>query len=111
MDEILSRRLEQISTLAEASDLVYAAAVSVCEMNDVQLSKSNSKPQSEPPWKTRLKGKVIKISKKIGILHTYLNTAEPSRKLLKWVREVASEFAVKVEDPTFKQKITTIYIH
>ncbi|KAL3282950.1 hypothetical protein HHI36_006108 [Cryptolaemus montrouzieri] len=44
----------------------------------------------------------------IGVLHTYLNLAEPTRKFLKSAKDAAAEFALEPKDSGYRQKISTI---
>ncbi|KAL3283329.1 hypothetical protein HHI36_006477, partial [Cryptolaemus montrouzieri] len=100
MDAVLAKKLEHTTSLAVAADLVYAGAVAVCAVSGVQIKtqKSPTGLKNEPVWSTRLKGKIVNIWKKVGVLHTYFNTAEPSQRLLKSVREIASQFSLRPKD-------------
>ncbi|KAL3265726.1 hypothetical protein HHI36_009929 [Cryptolaemus montrouzieri] len=70
-----------ISDISFSKLNVYAGAITVCEIHDAmqtipdrRLSENNTQ--------------IVNISKKIGIIHTYLNSTAPSKKS---VRNVASE--------------------
>ncbi|KAL3286330.1 hypothetical protein HHI36_000838 [Cryptolaemus montrouzieri] len=64
-------RIEDISSLEEAVDLVYAKAMTVCDMAgvDMEITASQKIRGEKPPWKTRLQGKVVSKMKKVGVLH------------------------------------------
>ncbi|KAL3287084.1 hypothetical protein HHI36_001568 [Cryptolaemus montrouzieri] len=76
-------KIEDISSLEKAVDLVYAGAMTVWEMAGVDMKTTASRKITGevPVWKTRLQEKSV--------------------------RDIASEFALKIKDPNFKQKITT----
>ncbi|KAL3265516.1 hypothetical protein HHI36_009720, partial [Cryptolaemus montrouzieri] len=75
MDAVLKNKLEHTVFLAGATDLVYAGAVAVCEVSGVQIGtqKSPARLKNELLWSTRLKGEIVNIRNKVGVLHTYLN--------------------------------------
>ncbi|KAL3281846.1 hypothetical protein HHI36_005049 [Cryptolaemus montrouzieri] len=87
-----------------------SAAVTLCEIQGTMLIPEyvNAKSHNAPPWQVRLEGKIVNQRKKIGHLHTYLNFADPSRKLLRYVRLIASEFRMRTKDPNFNNRIAVI---
>ncbi|KAL3265480.1 hypothetical protein HHI36_009684, partial [Cryptolaemus montrouzieri] len=108
IDNAIVKKLYHITV----TGVVYAKAVSVCEINTMQTNakKAVFKPDAEPLWEICLKGKrkIVNIRKKIEILHTYLNSTEHTKKLLKSIRKVASEFSLKPKEPTLKQQLASV---
>ncbi|KAL3283012.1 hypothetical protein HHI36_006169, partial [Cryptolaemus montrouzieri] len=110
IDFLVNELISDVSNLDDLVDLVYSAAVTLCEIQGTMpipeyvYAKSNK----APPWQVRLEGKIVNLRKKIGHLHTYLNCADLSRKLLRYVRLIASEFRIRAKDPNFNNRIAVI---
>ncbi|XP_044759165.1 uncharacterized protein LOC123316918 [Coccinella septempunctata] len=113
VNSILSRYSTDVSTFGELVDMVYAGAVTVCESLGQRIGCHQSAPRapSTPPWKLRLEQKITAMRKKIGVIHTYLNSASPTSKVIKSVRRVASESRIKRRDPSFKEKLAIVSDH
>ncbi|XP_045460931.1 uncharacterized protein LOC123671232 [Harmonia axyridis] len=109
VNKIIGKHISSNSSLGDLVDLVYAGALTVCE----QLGKSvikrctNSTGQ-QPPWKCRIEKKIGNIRKKIGVLHTYLNSESPSSKVHKTVRRIASEFRIKPQTSVFTGQLESL---
>ncbi|XP_044766296.1 uncharacterized protein LOC123322415 [Coccinella septempunctata] len=88
-------------------DAVYAAAITVCEETGQCLE--NNQPTERrnitPPWKERLEKKITGIRKKIGVIDTYLNMPDPTRKLIKKTLRIAAEFHVKGRSRQFREEL------
>ncbi|XP_045466648.1 uncharacterized protein LOC123675343 [Harmonia axyridis] len=110
---IISRHLANVETLEGLVDTVYAGAVTVAEAfgHRIEHHQGTSRPLTTAPWKLRLEKKITSLGKKIGIVHTYLNSATPTAKVIKAVRKVASECQIKRKDPTFKNKLSVVSDH
>lgn len=109
VDSVLPQHLENITSFEQLVDVVYAGAATVCESLGLEIGQQhNPGNTSTPPWKIRLEKKIVSLRKKIGVLHTYLNTPGPSSKVIKMVRKIASYFHVKCKSPTFRDEITVI---
>lgn len=109
LNAVLPKHLENIDNLRQMVDVVYAGAATICEIHGRGVEQlTTSRPPFEPPWKMRLEKSIVMMRKKIGSLHTYLNTPNPSSKLTKTVRKLASEFRVRRRDPLFREKISVV---
>ncbi|XP_044760879.1 uncharacterized protein LOC123318334 [Coccinella septempunctata] len=109
LNSILPKHLQNVDTLEPIVDIVYAGAVTACEIHGREVGQNSTpRPDSAPPWKLRLERKINVMRKKIGNLHTYINTDNPSMKVTKAVRRIASEFRVGRRDPSFVDKILLI---
>ncbi|XP_045474049.1 uncharacterized protein LOC123680280 [Harmonia axyridis] len=99
VNDIIGTILSSQSNLEETTDYVYAGAITVCEVNKIRLRSTEPTPRREttPPWKIRLETKIKNIRKKIGKLHTYLQTDSPTRKLLKSIHRISSEIHIQEE--------------
>ncbi|XP_045466730.1 uncharacterized protein LOC123675420 [Harmonia axyridis] len=91
-NEVIRMHINNNSTLEDIVDFVYAGAITVCEENNIgrKTKKRETETQKDPPWKARLEKKINGIRKRIGTLHTYLNTTSPSRKVIKRALHIAS---------------------
>ncbi|XP_045482177.1 uncharacterized protein LOC123686207 [Harmonia axyridis] len=107
VNDIIGTILSSQSNLDETTDCVYAGAITVCEVNKIRLRSTESTPRREttPPWKIRLETKIKNIRKKIGKLHTYLQTDSPTRKLLKSIHRISSEIHIQERGVNFRQKL------
>ncbi|KAL3279727.1 hypothetical protein HHI36_017236, partial [Cryptolaemus montrouzieri] len=92
IDSLVYEHISDDSNLDDLVDLVYSAAVTLCEIQGTMPIPEyvNAKSNNAQPWQMRLEGKIVNLRKKIGHLHTYLNFADPSRKLLQYIRLIAS---------------------
>ncbi|XP_044757750.1 uncharacterized protein LOC123315910 [Coccinella septempunctata] len=109
MNLVLSTHLDNVESLTKMVDVVYAAAVTVCENHGENPKEPHKYHRpTEPPWKVRLESRIVFMRKKIGVMHTYLSSPSPSNKTIKAVRKLASEYRVKRRDPEFKDKINII---
>lgn len=60
---ILPKHLETINELKEVVDVVYAGAVTICEIHGKRIGlPSTPALHTEPPWKIRLENKIISMS-------------------------------------------------
>ncbi|KAL3288143.1 hypothetical protein HHI36_002591 [Cryptolaemus montrouzieri] len=104
VDEAISGRVDVTATLGE-----LAWVVATYEPRGIKIQKEAVHgAKSEPPWNIRLEQKVNNARRTISIMHNYLNTIQPSKKLLKAVREVASEFSLKPRETILRKNITEI---
>lgn len=109
IDSILPKYLEKVNTLQEIVDLVYAGAVTACEEHGRGTERQHDpRPHAVPPWKDRLEKKIIGIRKKVGVLHTYMTSENPSARVSKTVRKISSEFRLKRKDPSFMDKLAVV---
>lgn len=106
LNSIIPAQLGEVETFIELVDVVYAGAVTICEAQGKTVGDLETRRLvTQPPWKKRLEDKIIKLRKKIGIFHTYLSTPDPSTRVIKTVRKLASEFKIKRRDPHYRDKI------
>ncbi|XP_044751674.1 uncharacterized protein LOC123311671 [Coccinella septempunctata] len=110
VDSVLPKHLTSVTTLEELVEVVYAGAVTVCETLGQRIGHQRDTPRTPmiPPWKLRLEQKITSLRKKIGIIHTYLNSGAPNTKVVKAVRKVASGARIKRRDPSFNEKIAIV---
>ncbi|KAL3279608.1 hypothetical protein HHI36_017114 [Cryptolaemus montrouzieri] len=101
-----AKKIEHTTSLAAATDLVYTGAVAICEVSGVQIKtqKSLLYAKSEPVWSTHLIVRIVNIRKKVGVLHTFINTAEPNMRLLESVREIVSQFSPQTQESELQTK-------
>lgn len=108
----MERYLDVNITLRGIVDCVYAGAVTVAEELGMKIGEiySELRQESTPPWKLRLEKKVKNIRKKIGILHTYLNTESHTKKILKGIRQIASESRIRTSrsNEQLKEKLMVV---
>lgn len=80
----------------------------MCEMLGLEIldRPTIGRPTVTPPWKKRLEQKISNMRRKIGVIYIYLGTTTPSKRVLRSVRKVASEFKIKRRDPNFKDQIS-----
>lgn len=91
----LEKYFNEADSLENLCHKVYCAATLTCKI--LKQDKYNSpggEPQS-PPWKKRLETKISNYRKEIGIIHSYLSTQQPSRKLVKKIKTCARKLKVK----------------
>ncbi|XP_044760842.1 uncharacterized protein LOC123318288 [Coccinella septempunctata] len=106
LNSVIPRHLGEVDTLTELVDVVYAGAVTICEFHGKKINENAAQRlNNPPPWKRRLEQKIVLIRRKIGKLHTYLHSPNPSNKVIKAARKTASEYRIKRRDPEFKEKI------
>lgn len=108
VNAFLEKQLPGVGTLEKVIDLVYAGAVTVCEMLGLEIldQPTMSRPTVTPPWKKRLEQKISDMRKKISVIYTYLGTTSTSKRVLRSVRKLVSKFKMKRRDPNFKDKIS-----
>ncbi|XP_045480887.1 uncharacterized protein LOC123685276 [Harmonia axyridis] len=110
IDDVLNTCMRNSKNIEEILDMVYAAAVTVCE--EVGIHLGNNQPthrkDKTPPWKIRLEKKIDENRRKIGVIHTYLHADSPSRKLLKKTLRVASEYRVRSRSWHLREELVTI---
>ncbi|XP_044749653.1 uncharacterized protein LOC123310249 [Coccinella septempunctata] len=111
VNAIIKSEIKYNSTLEDVLDYVYAGAITVCEENDIRINHTQPKPAENrtPPWKIRLEGKITNIRKKIGKIHTYLNTSSPTRKMAKKIAQIASEHHIRNTNEQFKEQLTVVH--
>ncbi|XP_044755067.1 uncharacterized protein LOC123314020 [Coccinella septempunctata] len=100
------------ATLREMVDCVYAGAVTVCGELKINIGEGHTTYSQEqtPPWKLRLEKKIKVMRKKIGTLHTYLNTNTPTNKILRKIRQIASESRIRTNSSIqlLKEKLIVV---
>ncbi|XP_045466652.1 uncharacterized protein LOC123675347 [Harmonia axyridis] len=112
LNSVLSGHLENVDTLIGLVDIVYAGAATICEMHGERLGERKARRlAAPPPWKRRLEEKIVTLRKKIGKLHTYLKSPNPSSRIIKAARKTASEFKIKRKDPNYQEKISVLCDH
>ncbi|KAL3286114.1 hypothetical protein HHI36_000627 [Cryptolaemus montrouzieri] len=72
IDSLVNEHMSDVSNLDDLVDLVYSAAVTPCEIQGTMPIPEyvNAESNNAPPWQVRLEGKIVKLRKKIGHLHT-----------------------------------------
>lgn len=91
----LEKYFNEADSLENLCHKVYCAATLTCKI--LKQDKYNS-PGGEPqslPWEKRLETKISNYRKEIGIIHSYLSTQQPSRKLVKKIKTCARKLKVK----------------
>ncbi|XP_044760847.1 uncharacterized protein LOC123318293 [Coccinella septempunctata] len=109
VNEALSSSLDSAGTLEDLCHKIYCAARVVTDIqNQNQTATAPNRPDREQrvPWETRLNRKIDHLRKEIGVLHTFLNSETPSRKVVKKTRKYARRVKIKLTDPQHRQKIT-----
>ncbi|XP_044745135.1 uncharacterized protein LOC123306999 [Coccinella septempunctata] len=101
VNAMVERYVEAANTLREMVDCVYAGAVTVCEELRVRIGEVRPMhgTGTTPPWQVRLERKIKFVRKRIGILNTYLNTETHTKKLMKGIRQIASESRIRTHGP------------
>ncbi|XP_044766273.1 uncharacterized protein LOC123322393 [Coccinella septempunctata] len=106
----LLERVARVGSLKELVGTVYAGAATVCELlgQRIEQYQDTLRTTNLPPWRLRLEKNITGLRKKIGVIHTYLNSVTPSAKVLRAVRKVASEARIRRRDPSFREKVAVV---
>lgn len=109
VNEALSIILDSAETLEDLGHRIYCAARVVTDIQNQKKSTTTLNRQDreqEAPWETRLNKKIVYLRKEIGVLHAFLNSDTPSRKVVKKTKKYAKRVKIKLTDPQQRQKIT-----
>ncbi|KAL3272989.1 hypothetical protein HHI36_014446 [Cryptolaemus montrouzieri] len=68
IDSLVNEHISDVSNLDDLVDLVYSAAVALCEIQGTMPIPEyvNAKSNNAPPWQVRLEGKIVNLKKKLG---------------------------------------------
>ncbi|XP_044748928.1 uncharacterized protein LOC123309723 [Coccinella septempunctata] len=110
LNDIMQTNLLTTWKLENVVDYVYAGAITICSELGIEIKNTQpKKKEAPPPWKHRLEKKINDMRKNIGIIHTYLNSEAPSKRVEKLTRRIASAFKIKARNNRFRESVTEIY--
>lgn len=95
----------------ELCHTIYCAATVT---NIILESKTEHRTQEEhkeprPPWEQRIERKITNLRKEIGILHAYVNTTNPSKKVEKKTEKYI--FRLKIKSKTKSEQREQLKVH
>lgn len=116
IDETLDETFNNSTSLEELCHKVYCAAIMANTIQHTKTTNPNHQQQKRPPWEERIERKIAKHRQVIGVIHSYLNTDKPSKKLAKKAQSYARRKKLKKDDKehlrmhmeTMKQKIAAL---
>ncbi|KAL3278081.1 hypothetical protein HHI36_013425 [Cryptolaemus montrouzieri] len=109
INDLIREQMDDVSTIDGLVDLVYAGSVTVCEIHvTLPTVEREDREDNTAPWKVHIGGKIVRMRKKIGNIHTYLNAAELSKKLKRSIHQVPSDFCIRAKDQSFDSRMKVI---
>lgn len=105
INEALCTEFNSSENLENLCHKVYCAARVANVITGQGKTSPNRKETQKPPWEIRLEEKISKYRKEIGMIHTYMNAQQPSRKVEKKIRTYARKANIKYNDPQYRQKL------
>ncbi|XP_044745138.1 uncharacterized protein LOC123307002 [Coccinella septempunctata] len=109
LDAALKDTIQASTSLEELCHVVYSAAITANTIQQTasKIGQRGNNLQGKPPWEKRLEGKIERIRKEIGILHAFLSSQRPSKKLEKKVREYSGRAGLKRKETDYRMKLKT----
>ncbi|XP_030765492.1 uncharacterized protein LOC115889579 [Sitophilus oryzae] len=109
VNDALEKLVASVDDLDELHRAIYAAAITVLEINQQQpytteLTKK-SKIQKQPAWKNRLLSQIDKLRAKADVIHEYIN-GNTSRKVRHKIEDILKTIKLEKSDPEFNRKLT-----
>ncbi|XP_045477911.1 uncharacterized protein LOC123683058 [Harmonia axyridis] len=97
------------TNFADLCHIVYCAALianTILKTRKETPTQENHK-QQKPPWEERLEKKISNMRKEIGVLHTFLNNPNPSKKVEKKLQTYTKKLKLKNKLTQYKESLRT----
>ncbi|KAL3279050.1 hypothetical protein HHI36_016565 [Cryptolaemus montrouzieri] len=106
INDLIREQMDDVSTLDDLVDLVYAGSGTVCEIHGtLPTVEREEREGNTAPWKVRLERKIVKMRK--NWYYTYLPQCCCTIQETEGT-EVASEFRIRAKDQSFDSKMKVI---
>ncbi|XP_044764461.1 uncharacterized protein LOC123321024 [Coccinella septempunctata] len=111
INNTLKPAFNNTKNLEELCHTIYCAATVA---NIILETKAENRTREElkelrPPWEQRIERKITNLRKEIGILHTYVHTTAPSKKVEKKIEKYIFMLKIKSKTKTEQREQLKIY--